>query len=145
MKKSDIFFNVVRLPVDFLMLFLAGLVTYLSRTQILDFYRPVLFELNLPLSHYLYLVVLVALVFLGAYAVSGLYSMKVRIGKAEELLKVILASSAGIMMVIVFIFLRQELFNFRFLILGASTFCSGARRDQAQYARAGFFPCAASQ
>ena len=119
MKKADIFFNVVRLPVDFLMLFLAGLVTYLSRTQILDFYRPVLFELNLPLSHYLYLVVLVALVFLGAYAVSGLYSMKVRIGKAEELLKVILASSAGIMMVIVFIFLRQELFNSRFLILGA--------------------------
>lgn len=45
--------------------------------------------------------------------------MKFRIGKAEEFLKILVASSAGIMMVIIFIFLRQELFNSRFLVLGA--------------------------
>lgn len=45
--------------------------------------------------------------------------MKIRIGKAEEFLKVIVASSAGLMLVIVFIFLQQALFNSRFLVLGA--------------------------
>ncbi len=119
MKKADLFFNVIRLPVDFGMLVLAGLTAYLLRTQVLASLRPVYFQLNLPLLNYLSLVAVVALVFVGAYAISGLYLMKVRMGKAEELMKVILASSAGIMLVIVFIFLRQELFNSRFLVLGA--------------------------
>ena len=119
MKKADLFFNVIRLPVDFGMLILAGLAAYVLRTQVLASLRPVYFQLNLPLISYLSLVAVVALVFIGAYAISGLYSMKIRIGKAEELLKVIVASSAGIMLVIVFIFLRQALFNSRFLVLGA--------------------------
>ncbi len=119
MKKADLFFNVIRLPVDFGMLMLAGLTAYILRTQVLASLRPVYFQLNLPLISYLSLVAVVALVFLGAYAISGLYSMKIRIGKAEELLKVIVASSAGLMLVIVFIFLQQALFNSRFLVLGA--------------------------
>ena len=119
MKKADLFFNVIRLPVDFGMLLLAGLSAYLLRTQVLASLRPVYFQLNLPLLSYLSLVAVVAIVFLGAYAISGLYSMKNRIGKAEELLKVFVASSAGIMLVIVFIFLQQALFNSRFLVLGA--------------------------
>ena len=119
MKKADLFFNVIRLPVDFGMLLLAGLAAYVLRTQVLASLRPVYFQLNLPLFSYMSLVIIVALVFIGAYAVSGLYSMKIRIGKAEEFLKVIVASSAGIMLVIIFIFLRQALFNSRFLVLGA--------------------------
>ncbi len=119
MKKADIVFNVLRVPVDFGMLLLAGLSAYILRTHILASLRPVYFELNLPLFAYLSLVAVVSLVFLASYAISGLYSMKVRRGKAEEMIKVILASSAAIMLVIVFIFLRQELFNSRFLVLGA--------------------------
>jgi len=118
MRKSDLFFNALRLPVDFFMLLLAGLVAYLFRTELLSFYRPVYFEFNLPLLHYMYLVFFVALLFLGSYAVSGLYSLKNRMGKAEELLKIIVASSAGVMLLIIYIFLRQELFNSRFLVLG---------------------------
>ncbi len=118
-KKADLFFNVIRLPIDFGMLLLAGLTAYLLRTQTLASLRPVYFQLNLPLVSYMSLVSLVALVFICAYAISGLYSMKVRIGKAEELLKIIVASSAGVMLVIIFIFLRQALFNSRFLVLGA--------------------------
>jgi exopolysaccharide biosynthesis polyprenyl glycosylphosphotransferase len=117
-KKADLFFNVVRLPVDFGMLLCAGLVAYLLRTQTLANIRPVYFQFNLPLLSYMSLVVGVSFIFLAAYAISGLYSMKVRIGKAEESLKVMVASSAAIMLVIVFIFLRQELFNSRFLVLG---------------------------
>lgn len=118
MRKSDLFFNALRLPVDFVMLILAGLVNYILRTKLLSFFRPVYFEFNLPMVNYLYLVIFVSLIFIGSYAISGLYSMKDRIGRVEEFLKIAVASSAGVMIVIIYIFLRQELFNSRFLVLG---------------------------
>ncbi len=118
MRKSDLFFNVLRLPVDFVMLLSAGLVTYLFRTQLLSAFRPVLFQLNLPLIRYFYLVFFVALLFLGTFALSGLYSMKKRLSVGEEFSKIFIASSASILGVIIFIFLSQTLFDSRFLILG---------------------------
>ncbi|KKS13983.1 MAG: hypothetical protein UU70_C0002G0007 [Candidatus Yanofskybacteria bacterium GW2011_GWA1_41_6] len=118
MKKADLFFNVLRLPMDFLMLLAAGATTYIFRTEILRTFRPVLFEFNLPLMKYLYLVVFVSVLFIVSYAISGLYSMRVRMGIAEEFSKILVASSAAIMTIIVYIFLRQELFNSRFLVLG---------------------------
>lgn len=118
MKKSDFFFNVLRLPIDFLMLVAAGLATYFLRTEIISSFRPVLFEFNLPLIRYIYLVISVSIFFVGIYAISGLYSMRYRLGLAEEFMRVVIASSAGIMSVIIYIFLRQELFDSRFLVLG---------------------------
>lgn len=118
MKKSDLFFNVLRLPVDFVMLMLAGTANYFLRTEIISFFRPVYFEFNLPFLHYAYLVFFVSLIFIATYALSGLYSLKNRMGKAEEFLKIVVASSAGVMIIIVLIFLRAELFNSRFLVLG---------------------------
>jgi len=118
MKKADLFFNVLRLPMDFLMLLAAGATTYVFRTEILRAFKPGFFEFNIPLDRYLYLVVFVSFLFLVSYTISGLYSMKVRMGITEEFLKVLVSSSATVMTVIVYIFLRQELFNSRFLVLG---------------------------
>src|SRR3989344_8808592 len=122
MKKSDLFFNVIRLPVDFGMLLLAGFTAYIFRTQLLSGYRAVLFQFKLALTQFLYLVVFVSFVFLGAYAAVGLYGMRAKIGRWEEFVKIIIGSSAGIMLVIIFLFLRQELFNSRFLVLGGWIF-----------------------
>jgi exopolysaccharide biosynthesis polyprenyl glycosylphosphotransferase len=119
MKRSDLFFNVIRVPVDFGMLLAAGIVTYLLRTHILDVFRPVLFQFNLPLLKYFGITIVTALVFMFCYAVSGLYMVRSRSSVLDEFLKVIIGSSAGIMAMIVYIFLRQELFNSRFLVLGA--------------------------
>jgi exopolysaccharide biosynthesis polyprenyl glycosylphosphotransferase len=119
MKKSELYFNVLRLPVDFVMLFLAGVSTYFLRTEILSAFRPVLFEFNLPLARYLYLILFVSLLFIGSYAVSGLYSLKSKRGFFDELIKIVIASSAGTMLIIIYIFLRQELFDSRFLVLGS--------------------------
>ena len=44
--------------------------------------------------------------------------MKVRMSIAEEFSKIIISSSAAVMTIIIYIFLRQELFNSRFLVLG---------------------------
>jgi len=119
MKKGELVFSALLLPVDFVMLLAAGIATYFLRTRILSAFRPVLFEFDLPFSEYFALVVVVSLVFIAAYAVSGLYNLRSTRGALEEFSRVVVASSAGIMSVIVFVFLRQELFNSRFLVLGA--------------------------
>lgn len=118
MKKADLFFNVARVPVDFTMLVAAGIATYFLRTQILDVFRPVAFTFNLPLIVYLPIVIGVAGFFIVLFAVSGLYSMRVRTSLTTEFIRIAVASSAAIMLLIVYIFLRQELFNSRFLVLG---------------------------
>lgn len=119
MKRSDFILNVVRVPVDMGMLFMAGVLTYVLRTNILDAFRPVLFEFRLPLDKYIALVIPTSLFFIACYAIAGLYTMGVRMSRAEECAKVALASSAGILGVIVFIFVSRELFDSRFLVLGA--------------------------
>ena len=101
------------------MLIAAGTATYVFRTKILSAFRPVLFSFDLPLERYILLVLGVSLVFLAAYAAVGLYSLRFRRGLAGEFFKIVVGSSAGIMAVLVFIFIRQELFNSRFLVLGA--------------------------
>jgi exopolysaccharide biosynthesis polyprenyl glycosylphosphotransferase len=119
MKKGELVFSALLLPVDFVMLLAAGITTYFLRTGILSVFRPVLFEFNLPFQKYFVLVFFVSLIFVASYAVSGLYNLRSTRGALEEFLRVVVASSAGTMAVIIFIFLRQELFNSRFLVLGA--------------------------
>lgn len=122
MKKAEYVFSLLQLPVDFLMLVLAGIFTYVFRTRILDAFRPVLFEFNLPLQDYIIFTVGISFIFLGCYAIAGLYNLRTTRSTLEEVSKIFLASSAGILAVIIYIFLRQELFNSRFLVLGAWIF-----------------------
>jgi exopolysaccharide biosynthesis polyprenyl glycosylphosphotransferase len=118
-KKGELVFSALLLPVDFVMLLAAGIATYFLRTRILSAFRPVLFEFNLPFEKYFILTLVVSLLFIASYAISGLYNLKSTRGAIEEFSRIVVASSAGIMAVIVYIFLRQELFNSRFLVLGA--------------------------
>ena len=119
MKRSELILSTALAPLDFVMLLLAGVITYLIRTQILDAFRPVQFGLNLPFERYFLSVVLVACIFILAYAFAGLYSLRTTRRFIEEVFRVAFASSAGLMAVIVYIFLRAELFDSRFLVLGA--------------------------
>ena len=118
MKRADFVAGILRVPVDFIMLLLAGLSTYALRTEVLDVWRPVQFSFNLPLSRYLILVAVVSLLMLGVYAVAGLYPMRGRVTKVQEITRVAIASSAGVLGIILTIFLRQELFDSRFLVIG---------------------------
>ena len=118
MKKGELIFSTLLLPVDYLMLILAGVITYFARTRILSAFRPVLFQFNMPFEKYLLLVLIVSTTFVIIYAVSGLYSLQSTRKTITEFFRVVVASSAAIMALIIFIFLRQELFNSRFLVLG---------------------------
>jgi len=117
-KKADFISNILRVPLDLVMLIGAGIVTYVVRTSILDAFWPVLFGPDFPLERFLWLVLIVAALCVVVYALSGLYGMKLRMTKVQEAARIIVASSAAIMVVVLAIFLRQELFNSRFLVVG---------------------------
>mgnify|MGYP001591433488 CR=1 FL=1 len=119
MKRSELILNAALVPVDFVMLVVAGIVTYLVRTRILDALRPVQFGFHLPFERYIIFVIISALIFVIAYAFSGLYRLRTTRRFIEELIRVAIASSAGLMAVIIYIFLRSELFDSRFLVIGA--------------------------
>lgn len=119
MKRSELILNVALVPLDLLMLILAGVVAYAIRTRILDTYRTVQFSVDLPFEQYMIIVGIVAGIFIIAYALSGLYVLRTTRKFLEEAFRVAVASSAGLMVVIVYMFLRSELFNSRFLVLGA--------------------------
>ncbi len=123
MKKSELFFTTILVPLDFLMLFLAGLSSYFIRTHpLIVQYRPVLFHLNLPLNKYLGLVVAVSLYFLIVFALVGLYKIKVRRMILDDFLKIIIGVSAGIFVLVLYIFISRELFDSRFLVLAGWLF-----------------------
>ncbi len=118
MKKSELIFTSILVPLDFLMLFLAGLGAYYLRTSPwIAQYRPVLFYLNLPFNRYFILVIGVAFFLLAIFALIGLYRIKAVRPLYDDFIKIVIAISAGIIVLVFYIFLRHELFNSRFLIL----------------------------
>lgn len=123
MKKSELIFTSILVPMDFLMLFLAGLSAYFIRTHPwIAQYRPVLFYLNLPLNRYLGLIVVISLYFLIVFALVGLYKIKLRRMILDDFFKVIVGVSAGIFVLVLYIFIRRELFDSRFLVLAGWLF-----------------------
>ena len=118
MKKSELIFTSILVPLDFLMILGAGLAAYSLRTSPwLAQYRPVLFRLNLPFSRYFILVIGVALFLLIVFALVGLYKIKLSRPFLEDFFKIVIGLSAGIIVLVFYIFLRREWFDSRFLIL----------------------------
>lgn len=123
MKHSEFIFNILLVPVDYLMLVLAGTAAYFLRVHPLVVqYRPVLFFINLPFGRYFELVLMSAAAGVVLFAFAGLYKMKTTRSSLEEIFHIAIASSAGIMLVIVYVFLRAEYFDSRFIILAAWIF-----------------------
>src|SRR3989344_187246 len=119
MKRSELIFSILLVPLDYAMLVAAGIATYLLRTQIIAGFRPVLFAFKLPFERYFLFVLIVAVIFVISYAISGLYVVRTTRRFMEEFSTIVLASSAGLMAVIIYIFLQAQLFDSRFLVIGA--------------------------
>lgn len=118
MKKWEIIFSTILVPLDFLMIVLAALAAYFIRfgTRLVEL-RPIIYEI--PFNDYLKIAVVVALGWISIFAISGLYTMRGTRRRAEEIVKVVMACSTGVMAIIVFIFLKREFFSSRFIILAA--------------------------
>lgn len=115
MKKIELFFSAILLPLDFCMLLVAALLAYFLRFEsVVTELRPVIYEL--PFSEYFGGVVLIALAWILIFVIAGLYQIKRR-KVSNELVRIFLACSTGILAVIVLIFFQRELFSSRFLVL----------------------------
>lgn len=121
MKKSELVFTAILVPLDALMLFLAGIAAYFLRfSPGISDVRPISFDL--PLANYIGLVLLMIPLFVLSFAVTGLYSTKISKPLWEEFLKIVVAVSASIMVITFFTFLRREIFSSRFIFIFAWIF-----------------------
>ena len=116
MKRSELFFSFLLVPLDFSMILLAGISAYYLRfTQIATEIRPVIF--SLPFGEYFKILLLIALAWLIIFALAGLYRIKGPRRLTEEIYRVILACSTGLVLIVVAIFFFRELFSSRFIVL----------------------------
>jgi exopolysaccharide biosynthesis polyprenyl glycosylphosphotransferase len=118
MKKSELFFAALLVPVDFLMILAAAATAYWLRfTPGIIELKPVLFEFSF--LSYIKVIFLIAPFFLLIFALEGLYSLKTTRTFWREFLKIAFSVSVGMTLVILAIFLQREWFSSRFIILSA--------------------------
>jgi exopolysaccharide biosynthesis polyprenyl glycosylphosphotransferase len=116
MKKSELFFSFLLVPLDFAMIALAGVSAYYIRfAEFTTGIRPVIF--NLAFGEYFKIVLIIAFLWLVIFAFSGLYNIKDARKLSKEIIRVILACSTGLVLIVVLIFVRRELFDSRFIVL----------------------------
>lgn len=120
MKRSELFFAAILVPIDLAALMLAGASAYFLRmSQFIQERRPAVFVVDLPLQEYMQLTAVVAAVIVAIFAVNGLYAIRVTRRLYDEVMKIFAGISIGVMGVIVAIFLSAELFQSRFILLAA--------------------------
>lgn len=121
MKRTELFFSAVLLPLDYLMLILAGLSAYSLRfDSFVTEIQPVVYEI--PLSQFMMFIVITAAVWVMLFAIVGMYKISGTRRIIEETRRVITACSTGVMLIIIVFFFERDLFSSRFIILAAYGF-----------------------
>lgn len=116
MKKVASFFSALFVPIDFIVIVLAGVSAYYLRfSSFFADVRPVIF--NLPFAEYFRSVLIVALLWIVIFVIAGIYQIRNTRQLAQELQKIFLACSTGLALVAIMIFFQRELFDSRFIVL----------------------------
>ena len=117
MKRSELTFTLLLVPLDYFALVAAGIAAYFSRffPYFINI-RPVIF--NLRLSQYLAILLPALFIWIFVFATAGLYSTHRR-SIAKELSRVVLATSASMALVFGILFFSRTLFDSRFIVLAA--------------------------
>ena len=116
MKRSEIYFSAIQVPVDFLMIVLAGLSAYYLRSlPMFEGYVSRVF--NISFQNYLEFTLFVAPFFLLIMAFEGLYTMRATRTFTKEAYGVARAVSLGLVVLVIAVFLNREWFSSRFVIL----------------------------
>lgn len=116
MKRVELRISALLVPLDYLMLLLAGWLAYVIRfnSSVTDF-RAVVYAL--PFGEYSKVLLAAAVVMVIIFAWSGLYVITGTRRIIDELRKVFIACSTGVLFIIVLFFFNRELFSSRFIIL----------------------------
>ncbi len=118
MKRSEIYFSAIQVPVDYLLVVLSAVSVYLLRDflpEVSDILSPKLYDLSF--DAFLELALLTAPLFLVIYALEGLYIIRATRRFWKEAFDVFKATSLGIVVIIIAVFLEREWFSSRFIIL----------------------------
>lgn len=118
MRRADLAFATLLVPLDYLALLGAASFAYSLRfAPWLTAYIPVQFALTY--REYITTAMAVAFLYLGVFALSGLYAIRPKGGMIREALRVGISSSAAMALVLAIAFFSRELFDSRFIILAA--------------------------
>lgn len=117
MKRSELFFNALLVPLDYLFIFLATFVAYSLRlySPVIETF-PVLYELEF--NYYIKMAAFSGIFVVFVYAIEGLYSMKVTRSLFKEFVRIFSATSAALIVFIVAAFLNRDFFSSRFILIG---------------------------
>ncbi|MEI6627425.1 MAG: sugar transferase [bacterium] len=121
MKRSEIAISASLVPLDYLMVVLAGISAYYIRFwQPIQGIRPVIF--NLGFGQFIDILVLVTPIWLISYWMAGLYSMTGTRRLIDEISSIFLASSTAVMVLMFVIFFSRNLFDSRFIFIAGWIF-----------------------
>ena len=117
MKKPDFVISVLLVPADFLLVLLASLSAYYLRfSETVSSLRPVFYEMSF--EKYFDISVSVAILAVVIFSLNGFYTMKSK-KLVKEVPKVISGVSLVLVVLIMAIFFKRELFSSRFIIIFA--------------------------
>ncbi len=118
MKKSELIFSAILVPVDLAMFLLAGTLAYFVRTSsVIADWRPVMFSVSLPFGEFFMFLSIAGIFTLAVCALTGLYQIRPSKKLFEVFYQVAIAVSASVLAVIVVLFLTGKEFESRFLVL----------------------------
>jgi len=116
MKRSEIFFGSIQVPVDFAMIICAASTAYFLRG--LSFFEGYVSRVfNITFTDYLYFTLEVTPFFILILAIEGLYRMRVTRRFWQEAYGVAKSITLGLVILIVAVFLNREWFSSRFVII----------------------------
>ncbi len=117
MKKLELSFTAIKVPLDAAMIVLAGLTAYWIRVSpFVSDILPVRFEIDL--TELTRVTFIVAAIWIVIFALNKLYSVR-RMSYREELGRVFYGVSTGMMLVFTVVFFIREIFESRFIVLAA--------------------------
>lgn len=120
LRRIDLTFTALQLPLDILALYAAGVGAYLLRfSRFVTEVRPVLQDV--PFGNYLQTVSYFVAVWLLLFILAGLYSTRPRTAW-NEMGRIALAGTAGAMILIATVFFRREFATSRFIVLAVWAF-----------------------
>ncbi|MFA6105481.1 MAG: sugar transferase [Patescibacteria group bacterium] len=116
MKRFELVFAFIQLPLDLVLILLAGASAYSLRyASFITEIRPILF--NLSWDKFFPALLLTAFGWIIIYALSGLYTTNPNRKLASDLMRVISASSSGFAAITIYVFFTLQKFDSRFLVL----------------------------
>jgi len=121
MKRSELIFTALLLPIDFLALVAAGATAYFLRfAPLIVGVRQVRFTLTF--EQFFPVIAFTALGWMIIFALNGLYTIDPNRKFASDLSKIFFGSTVGLAAITIYSFFRAELFNSRFIVLAAWVF-----------------------